>query len=118
MFLRGEEAKYHQLDFLRVRPLAKGYAAMARAIDDSINSVSRSYAKLIDVALKLRYLLLILFFAGLAATGWMYVHVPTGFIPQEDQGMLMVIVQGPPGGSLSDTTAISDRGATGARAER
>ncbi len=109
LFLRGEEAKYQQLDFLRIRPLSKAYAAFAHGVDDSISWISRTYAKLIHVALKLRYVLLILFFAGLAATGWMYVHVPTGFIPQEDQGYLMIIVQAPPGASLSDTTAISDR---------
>jgi HAE1 family hydrophobic/amphiphilic exporter-1 len=109
LFLRGEEAKYHQLDFLHIRPLAKGYSALAHGIDNSIGWISRSYAKVIHVALKLRYLLLIVFFAGLAATGWMYVHVPTGFIPQEDQGYLMIIVQAPPGASLTDTTAISDR---------
>ncbi len=39
---------------------------------------------------------LIVFFAGLYATYYMYVHVPTGFIPQEDQGYLMVVVQAPP----------------------
>lgn len=109
LFLRGEEAKYQQLDFLRIRPLSKAYAAFAHGVDDSIGWISRTYAKLIHVALKLRYVLLILFFAGLAATGWMYVHVPTGFIPQEDQGYLMIVVQAPPGASLSDTTAISDR---------
>ncbi|WP_263358801.1 efflux RND transporter permease subunit [Acidicapsa ligni] len=109
LFLRGEEAKYHQLDFLRIPILANGYSKVAHGIDDLIEWISRTYAKLIHVALKLRYLLLIVFFAGLAATGYMYLHVPTGFIPQEDQGYLMVIVQGPPGGSLSDTTAISDR---------
>jgi len=56
-----------------------------------------------------RYVLLLLFFAGLGATGWMYLHVPTAFIPQEDQGYVMAIVQAPPGASLSDTTSISDR---------
>jgi len=109
LFLRGEEAKYQQLDFLRIRPLSKAYSAFAHAIDDFILWISRTYARLIHVALKLRYLLLIVFFAGLAATGWMYLHVPTGFIPQEDQGYLMVIVQAPPGASLVDTTNISDR---------
>jgi hydrophobic/amphiphilic exporter-1 (mainly G- bacteria), HAE1 family len=109
LFLRGEEAKYQQLDFLHIRPLSRAYSGVAHGIDDAISWISRTYARLIHVALKLRYLLLILFFAGLAATGWMYVHVPTGFIPQEDQGYLMVVVQGPPGGSLSDTTAIADR---------
>jgi len=109
MFLRGEEAKYQQLDALRIPVLARAWSALAHAIDKFINWISRSYAGLIHIALRLRYLLLILFFAGLAATGWMYLHVPTGFIPQEDQGMLMVIVQAPPGASLADTTAISDR---------
>ena len=109
LFLRGEEAKYHQLDFLRIRPLANGYSAVAHGIDDAIGWISRVYARLIHGALKIRYVLLVVFFAGLAATGWMYLHVPTGFIPQEDQGYLMVIVQAPPGASLSDTTAIADR---------
>jgi HAE1 family hydrophobic/amphiphilic exporter-1 len=35
--------------------------------------------------------------------------VPTGFIPQEDQGYLMVIVQAPPGSSLTYTTSLADR---------
>ena len=109
LFLRGEEAKYQQLDFLRVAALSRAWAGMARGIDGFINWISRTYAGLIHIALRLRYLLVVLFFAGLAATGWMYLHVPTGFIPQEDQGMLMIIVQAPPGASLSDTTAISDR---------
>jgi HAE1 family hydrophobic/amphiphilic exporter-1 len=109
LFLRGEEAKYHQLDFLRIRPLSRAYSGFAHFIDNVIGWLSRTYAKLIHVALKLRYLLLIVFFAGLAATGWMYVHVPTGFIPQEDQGYLMIVVQAPPGASLSDTTDIADR---------
>jgi HAE1 family hydrophobic/amphiphilic exporter-1 len=109
LFLRGEEAKYKQLDFLRVPALARGYAAMAHGIDDSITWVSSTYARLIHAVLKLRYVLVVVFFAGLAATYWMYVHVPTSFIPQEDQGILYVVIQAPPGASLSDTTEISDR---------
>ena len=53
--------------------------------------------------------LLIFFFAGLAATVWMYQKVPTGFVPQEDQGYLIGIVQAPPGSSLSYTTALADQ---------
>ena len=109
MFLRGEEHKYHQLDFLRISFLSKGYSALAHGVDDVISWVARSYAGLIHIALRVRYVLLLLFFAGLGATGWMYLHVPTAFIPQEDQGYVMAIVQAPPGASLSDTTSISDR---------
>ena len=50
--------------------------------------LGRTYAKVIHIALKLRYLLLSVFFAGLATTYFMYNHVLTGFIPQEDQNYL------------------------------
>ena len=39
----------------------------------------------------------------------MYRTVPTGFIPQEDQGFMMGIVQAPPGSSLGYTQALADR---------
>ncbi len=51
--------------------------------------------------------MIVLFVAGLAATAYMYVHVPTGFVPQEDQNYFIVVVQAPPGASLSYTTNIA-----------
>jgi HAE1 family hydrophobic/amphiphilic exporter-1 len=72
--------------------------------------MAKTYAKIIHEALQLRYLLLLVFIAGLAATVWIYQKVPTGFIPQEDQGYLFVIVQAPPGSSLEYTGALADRG--------
>ena len=44
---------------------------------------------------------------ALAATAYMYIHVPTGFVPQEDQNYFIVVVQAPPGASLSYTTDIA-----------
>ena len=64
-------------------------------------------AKAITTTLKFRYVMVVLFFAGLAATAYMYIHVPTGFVPQEDQNYFIVVVQAPPGASLSYTTNIS-----------
>jgi HAE1 family hydrophobic/amphiphilic exporter-1 len=37
----------------------------------------------------------------------MYLHVPTGFVPQEDQNYFVVVVQAPPGASLTYTTNIA-----------
>ncbi len=111
LFLRGEEARPHQLDFLRIRPLSRAFAAFVHGVDASITWLSSSYARIIHFALQLRYVLLLVFIAGLGATVWVYRSVPTGFIPQEDQGYLMVIVQAPPGSSLSYTTTLADKGA-------
>jgi HAE1 family hydrophobic/amphiphilic exporter-1 len=49
----------------------------------------------------------VLFLAGLAATVYMYVHVPTGFVPQEDQNYFIVVVQAPQGASLAYTTDVA-----------
>ncbi len=109
MLLRGEEARPRQLDFLHIAPVSRAFAAFIHGADASVGWMARAYAKCIHVALQLRYLLLIVFFAGLGSAVWMYRHVPTGFIPQEDQGYLMVVVQAPPGSSLTYTTALADR---------
>jgi HAE1 family hydrophobic/amphiphilic exporter-1 len=109
MFLRGEEDRPKQLDVLHIRPVSRAFAAFVHGTDASISWLASTYAKSIHVALQLRYVLLLIFVAGLGATVWVYQHVPTGFIPQEDQGYLMVIIQAPPGSSLAYTTSLADR---------
>ncbi len=107
LFLRGEEERPHQLDFLRIRPLSRAFAGFIHGADRSVNWMASTYARMIHLVLKVRYVLLALFFVGLAGTVWMYRHVPGGFIPQEDQEYLMVIVQAPPGSSLQYTSNLA-----------
>ena len=46
-------------------------------------------------------------YAGLIAlTGWQFARAPTGFIPQQDQGYLITVIQLPPGASLARTDAV------------
>jgi hydrophobic/amphiphilic exporter-1 (mainly G- bacteria), HAE1 family len=111
LLLRGEEARPRQLDFLHIRPISRAFAGFIHGADAFIDWMAGTYARIIHVALQLRYLLLLVFFVGLWATVWTYQHVPTGFIPQEDQGYFMVIVQAPPGSSLAYTTNLAERGA-------
>jgi HAE1 family hydrophobic/amphiphilic exporter-1 len=109
LFLRGEEARPKQLDFLHIRPVSRAFAAFIHGADAFITWLAKTYAKIIHVGLQLRYVLLLLFFAGLGGTYWIYNYVPTGFIPQEDQSFLMGIVQAPPGSSLAYTQALTEK---------
>jgi len=109
LFLRGEEARPKQLDFLHIRPVSRAFAGFIHGADAFITWLAKTYAKVIHVGLQLRYVLLLLFFAGLGGTYWIYNFVPTGFIPQEDQSFLMGIVQAPPGSSLAYTQALADK---------
>ena len=40
------------------------------------------------------------------AVGWMYTRLPSSFLPNEDQGYLIVNVQLPPGATIERTTAV------------
>lgn len=109
MFLRGEEERPNQLDFLHSKTVSRLFAGFVHGADNFIGWLAGTYAKSIHVALRLRYILILIFFAGLGATAWVYQQVPTGFIPQEDQGYLFCIIQAPPGASLGYTQAVADQ---------
>ena len=106
ILLRNEEHKYSVLDWMGSSWVSKGYRKVAHGIDDSIHATARAYGRGITFVLKYRYAMIILFFAGLAATAYMYQHVPTGFVPSEDQNYFIVVVQAPPGASLAYTTDV------------
>ena len=74
-----------------------------RGIETAIKKGTSMYTASARKAIGLRYLVLVVFFLGLAATYLVYKRVPTGFVPDEDQGWFMVLVQGPPGASVEYT---------------
>jgi multidrug efflux pump len=49
---------------------------------------------------------MVVYLAIVAAVGWVYTRLPTSFLPDEDQGNLLVNVQLPPGATLERTTNV------------
>jgi HAE1 family hydrophobic/amphiphilic exporter-1 len=92
LFLRGEKEK----------------RGLLGVVDRGIHWMTRVYGTLIHRVLQVRYVILVLFVAGLAATVYVYNHVPSAFLPTEDQNYLICIVQTPPGASLTYTTNVAD----------
>src|SRR6202041_1951517 len=78
-------------------------------IERLLQWVIRTYGRIVTFVVRIRYVMLLFFFGALAATAFMYNHVPTAFIPQEDQSYFLIIVQTPPGASLGYTTEFADR---------
>jgi hydrophobic/amphiphilic exporter-1 (mainly G- bacteria), HAE1 family len=78
-------------------------------VERFIQWIIRVYARAVTFVVRIRYVMLLIFFGGLAATAYMYNHVPTAFIPQEDQSYFLIIIQTPPGASLSYTTTFADQ---------
>jgi hydrophobic/amphiphilic exporter-1 (mainly G- bacteria), HAE1 family len=93
IFLRGEKHKRGLLGW----------------IDRGIQASTLFYGKAIRQVLRLRYVVLVLFFCGLAGTAYLYNNVPSAFLPTEDQNYLICVVQTPPGASLTYTTQVADK---------
>ncbi|BCL33941.1 efflux RND transporter permease subunit [Nostoc sp. MS1] len=68
--------------------------------------VRRGYERSLNFLVRFRAIVVLLFLVSLGLTGWVYVSVPTAFIPDEDQGYFITIIQGPEGVSLNYTSKV------------
>ena len=88
------------------------HGGLLKWIDNGIKGLGRWYAWAVTLlVMRLKTVMVVLFVAGLAATAYMYQHVPSAFVPDEDQGYFLCIVQTPPGASLAYTTDVADKAA-------
>jgi HAE1 family hydrophobic/amphiphilic exporter-1 len=86
------------------------HGGLLKLIDDGIKGLGRWYAGAVTfMVMRFKTVMVLLFAVGLAATVYMYQHVPTGFVPDEDQGYFLCIVQTPPGASLAYTADVADK---------
>jgi HAE1 family hydrophobic/amphiphilic exporter-1 len=77
-----------------------------RKFDDGIVALTRGYRALLHHVVRHKWAMVVLFFAGLGLTYFVFTHVPSGFVPDEDQGYLIIVIQAPPGASLEYTADI------------
>jgi HAE1 family hydrophobic/amphiphilic exporter-1 len=78
------------------------FSGVNRVIDGGTNM----YVRIVRGALRWRWVMLVLFAIGLGGTWLVYRTVPGGFLPAEDEGYFITIVQGPSGASLEYTMNI------------
>jgi multidrug efflux pump len=66
---------------------------------------AKGYEGWVGKLLKRSPSMMMAFVAVVAVVGWLYVRMPTSFLPNEDQGYLIVNVQLPPGATTNRTDA-------------
>ncbi|MCU0526753.1 MAG: efflux RND transporter permease subunit [Elainella sp. Prado103] len=76
-----------------------------------LDSIRRRYRRSLGFLIRLRGLIVAAFVALLFVTVWMYRTVPSAFLPEEDQGYFITLVQAPEGVSLNYTKRILDQAA-------
>ncbi len=77
-----------------------------RKFDEGVQAMTNGYRGLLRHILKHQVVASLLFIAGLGLTYFVFTRVPTGFVPDEDQGYFIIVIQAPSGASLEYTKAI------------
>jgi hydrophobic/amphiphilic exporter-1 (mainly G- bacteria), HAE1 family len=77
-----------------------------RKFDEGVVALNRGYRRLLHHVLEYKLAMVVLFFAGLGLTFFVFKRVPTGFVPDEDQGYFIIVIQAPSGASLEYTKEI------------
>ena len=84
------------------------FSGINRVIDAGTNG----YVRTVRLALNQKVLMLGLFVLALGGTWMVFQRVPSAFVPEEDEGYFITIIQAPPGASLEYTTNIAKQAET------
>ncbi|MGM9514969.1 efflux RND transporter permease subunit [Roseateles sp. DB2] len=92
-----------------LRPVKRGEAHAKSGFfgwfNRGFSATAKGYESWVSRLLKRSGRMLIAYVAVIAVVGWVYLRMPTSFLPNEDQGYLIVNVQLPPGATANRTEA-------------
>ena len=94
-------------DSLLMRPVH----GLFRRFNAAFDWVSAGYGALTGRVARMTVLMLVVYGGLVGVTGFAFSRAPTGFIPAQDQGYLITVVQLPPGASLPRTDDVVRRAA-------
>ncbi|BBD62199.1 transporter [Nostoc sp. HK-01] len=75
-------------------------------INRFLDWVTQGYRRSLNFLTGIKSVIIGLFIVSLGMTAWLYASVPTAFLPEEDQGYFITIIQGPQGVSLQYTSDV------------
>jgi len=80
-----------------------------RGVNRVIDAGTNGYVRALRFSLTHRFVLILFFVASLGLTWVVFRSVPTSFVPSEDEGYFLSIVQAPAGASLEYTTRVAEQ---------
>ena len=89
---------------LRHAELGKGF--FFGGVERLIRGGTHLYVKTIGGLIRVRWAMVVVFMGLLGLTYHVYTLVPQAFVPEEDAGYFMTLIQAPPGASLEYTTNV------------
>ena len=90
---------------LLLRPLLAFFSGFNRAFE----FLSERYGRMTSRLIRMSAVVLVVYAGLIGLTGYQFRRAPTGFIPDQDLGYLITVIQLPPGASLARTDAVVRR---------
>ncbi|MGD9633655.1 MAG: efflux RND transporter permease subunit [Pirellulales bacterium] len=94
--------------WLTAKYVNRGLGWFFTLFNKAFDVFAHGYAKLVGVGLRLAAIVLLAYVGLLALTAWGFISSPTGFIPEQDQGYVLVNVDLPDAASVQRTEAVLD----------
>ncbi|PZP53901.1 MAG: multidrug efflux RND transporter permease subunit [Agrobacterium fabrum] len=91
-----------------LKPIPQGHhekKGLAGWFNRNFNSLTNGYVKTTSGMTKRAGRMMVIYFALLVGLGYLFISLPSAFVPAEDQGNLLVDIQGPPEASANRTQA-------------
>jgi HAE1 family hydrophobic/amphiphilic exporter-1 len=76
-------------------------------IEGVITRGTNLYVRTLSGLMRVRWAMVAVFVAGLGLTYFVYTRVPQSFVPEEDAGFLLTVIQAPAGSSLEYTSNVA-----------
>ncbi len=92
-----------------IRPINAVLGWSFRAFNRAFDRMTGVYGRIVGRVLRLSTLVLVVYGGLLVFTYWQFNHAPTGFVPQQDKGYLLLNVQLPDSASVERTQRMMAR---------
>ena len=94
---------------LIIRPVNAVLGWLFRGFNRLFDRMTAVYGRVVGGVLRISTIVLMLYAGLLAMTYWQFNHAPTGFVPQQDKGYLLLNVQLPDSASVERTQRVMAR---------
>jgi multidrug efflux pump len=94
---------------LIIRPVNAVLGWLFRGFNRLFDKMTAVYGRMVAGVLRLSTIVLMLYGGLLVLTYWQFTHAPTGFVPQQDKGYLLLNVQLPDSASVERTQRVMAR---------
>jgi multidrug efflux pump len=95
--------------WLIIRPVNAALGSFFRGFNMVFDYTTRVYGRIVGWGLRLSVIVLVMYVCIIGLTGFGFTRVPSGFIPSQDKGRLIVNIQLPDSASLERTTEVATK---------